>query len=42
VRVGNPLFTHVLFPVYVALFVWAGLFLRDARLRRCCSLTPGE
>jgi DoxX-like family len=32
VRVESPLFTHTLFPVYVALFVWGGLFLRDARL----------
>lgn len=32
-RVQNPLFTHTLFPVYVALFVWGGLFLRDAGLR---------
>jgi hypothetical protein len=34
VRVGNPLFTHVLFPVYVAALLWGGLWLRDARLRR--------
>ena len=33
VRVGNPLFSHVLFPTYVAALVWGGLFLRDARLR---------
>jgi hypothetical protein len=33
VRVEDPLFSHTLFPVYVALFVWGGLFLRDARLR---------
>ena len=33
VRVGNPLFSHTLFPVYVALLVWGGLFLRDRRLR---------
>jgi hypothetical protein len=33
VRIGNPLFTHILFPIYVALFVWGGLYLRDARLR---------
>jgi hypothetical protein len=33
VRVGNPLFSHVLFPVYVAAFLWAGLWLRDERLR---------
>ena len=34
VRVGSPLLTHVLFPIYVAVFVWSGLLLRDVRLRR--------
>jgi hypothetical protein len=38
VRIGSPLFSHVLFPVYVALFVWGGLFLRDARLRQLFPL----
>ena len=33
VRVGSPLLTHVLFPIYVAAFVWGGLFVRDPRLR---------
>lgn len=33
VRVGNPLFSHVLFPTYVAAMLWAGLFLREQRLR---------
>jgi hypothetical protein len=33
VRMGNPLFTHVLFPVYVAAFIWGGLYLRDRGLR---------
>ena len=33
VRVGDPLFTHVLFPVYIAATLWAGLYLRDARVR---------
>jgi DoxX-like family len=33
VRVGDPLFSHVLFPVYVALLLWGGLFLREQRLR---------
>lgn len=33
VRVGDPLFSHVLFPTYVAILVWGGLFLRDGRLR---------
>jgi hypothetical protein len=32
-RLGDPLFTHVLFPTYVASFAWGGLYLRDARLR---------
>lgn len=33
VRLANPLFTHVLFPIYVAALVWGGLFLREPRLR---------
>ena len=32
VRVENPLFSHVLFPVYVAAFLWGGLLLRDPQL----------
>lgn len=34
VRIGSPLLTHVLFPVYVGAIAWGGLFLRDVRLRR--------
>ena len=33
VRVGNPLFTHTLFPVYIATLLWLGLWLRDPQLR---------
>ena len=33
VRVSNPLFSHVLFPTYVAALLWGGLILRDPRLR---------
>ena len=33
VRIGSPLFTHILFPIYIALLIWGGLFLRDPRLR---------
>jgi hypothetical protein len=33
VRVGSPLPTHTLFPIYVALLVWGGLYLRESRLR---------
>ena len=32
-RVENPLFTHILFSVYLGLFMWGGLWLRDKRLR---------
>jgi DoxX-like family len=33
VRIGHPLFSHVLFPVYVAALLWVGLWLRDERIR---------
>jgi len=33
VRVGNPLFSHVLFPVYFAALMWGALYLRDVRVR---------
>lgn len=37
IRVSNPLFSHTLFPIYVAVLVWLGLYLRDARLRNTLS-----
>jgi len=33
VRVGSPFLTHTLFPIYVALMIWGGLYLREPRLR---------
>lgn len=33
VRVSNPLFTHTLFPIYIAILIWLGLYLRDMRTR---------
>ena len=30
---GNSLFGEVLFPIYIAVFLWGGIYLRDARLR---------
>ena len=33
VRVNNPLLTHTLFPIYVAILLWGGLFLRDSRVK---------
>ena len=31
-RVGNPLFSHLLFGVYLAVLAWGGLYLRDSRI----------
>jgi hypothetical protein len=33
VRIGSPLFSHVLFGFYLGLMVWGGLWLRDPTLR---------
>lgn len=33
VRVGNPLLSHTLFPIYVAALLWGSLWLRDRRVR---------
>jgi hypothetical protein len=33
-RLGDPLFSHTLFGVYLGLFFWVGLWLRDERVRR--------
>lgn len=33
-RVGSPLFSHLLFGLYLGLVAWGGLYLRDPRLRR--------
>ena len=33
IRVGNPLFSHELFGVYLGVFMWGGLWLRDPALR---------
>lgn len=32
-RVGKPLFSTILFPVYVGLFAWLGLWLRDTKVK---------
>lgn len=37
-RLENPLFTHILFPTYIAALVWGGLYLRDRRVRVLLAL----
>lgn len=32
-RIGNPLFSHTLFGVYLGVILWGGLYLRDPRVR---------
>ena len=38
VRAGSPLFSHVLFGVYLGVLMWGGLYLREARLRALIPL----
>ncbi len=38
VRLENPLFSHTLFPIYVAALLWGGLYLREPRLRALLPL----
>lgn len=33
IRADSPLFSHIMFSLYLGLFMWGGLWLRDARLR---------
>ena len=41
-RIDSPLFSHTLFPVYVGIFTWAGVLLRQPELRRFFPLTTGR
>jgi hypothetical protein len=45
IRVGSPLFSHTLFSIYLGLFMWGGLWLRDPRVRALFPFareTPGK
>ncbi len=37
-RIGDPLFSQALFPVYMGVLLWGGLFLREDRLRALIPL----
>src|SRR5580704_11656381 len=41
-RVGDPLFSHVLFPTYLGVLLWGGLYLREPRLRALIPLRSPE
>ena len=34
VRLDNPLFSHILFPVYLGVLAWGSIWLRNERLRK--------
>ena len=38
VRVANPLFSHTFFSLYLSVFVWGGLYLREPRLHALVPL----
>jgi len=40
-RLGDPIFTHTLFGLYLGLLAWGGLYLRDDRLRALIPLRAG-
>ena len=42
VRVDNPLFSHTLFPVYMGILMWGGLWLRMPALRRLLPISRPE
>jgi len=37
-RVADPLFSHILFPTYLGVLLWGGLYLREPRLRALLPL----
>jgi hypothetical protein len=41
-RVENPLFSHTLFGVWLGLFMWGGLWLRNASLRAVFPFRRGK
>jgi len=41
-RLDNPLFSHMLFPVYLAILMWGGLWLRNRNLRALFPLVSSD
>ena len=37
-RIGSPLLSHTLFPIYIGIMLWGALWLRDQRLRALIPL----
>lgn len=41
IRAGMPLYSHILFSLYLGLFLWGGLWLRDPALRALFPVRRG-
>ncbi len=41
-RLDNPLFSHLLFPVYLAILAWGGIWLRNANLRNLIPIQQAK
>lgn len=39
-RAGSPLASHTLFSIYLGVFMWVGLWLRDPKIRAVFPLLP--
>ena len=42
VRIASPLFSHILFGVYLGVIIWGGLWFRSPRLRAFFPLNSGD
>ena len=42
IRAGSPLFSHQLFSIYLGLFMWGGLWLRDPQVRAVFPLRRAQ
>lgn len=41
-RMDHPLFSHILFPVYLAVLAWGALYLTNERIRKLFSFQKNE
>ena len=42
VRIESPLFSHILFPVYLGILLWGGIYLRNEVLKTLITLRKTE
>lgn len=42
IRLDNPLFSHILVPVFLAVLAWGGIWLKDERIRNLIPIIKKE